>query len=96
MIIIQVTEEAVTVDLDECGKTKGCLMFPSGCTSNCRHVVTYSPDEDSNLINFEVMSHSTGYVTVSLTDDKKMVGHLSRAIKFHKTLNKYILHCSLG
>lgn len=67
------TADDYTVSVDECGKTKGCLLFPTGCSgNNCRHIVTYKIDENNGIANFEVSSKAKGYASVSLTSDKKM------------------------
>ena len=59
---VRLTDVVPMITLDECGKTKGCLMNPQGCTSteDCQQLVTYqvSPTNASR-VRFEMFTANT-------------------------------------
>lgn len=45
--------EAVAIDLKECGKSKGCFRYPTGCDHDCEHIVSWRPVGDDVLFELE-------------------------------------------
>lgn len=59
------------IDWSECGKTKGCLMYPRQCLgSDCYAGVTYSKGAEG--YTFEMFAEGEGYVSVGFSYDQKM------------------------
>ena len=65
---VRMTDVIPVISLDECGKSKGCLMNPPDCnsTENCQQFVTFqvSPS-NSSRIRFEMYS-SSRYLNLGL------------------------------
>ena len=60
----------------ECGVTKGCLLYPSTCSGdNCRFALAYSPTDDGQHLQFEMMGDvdEDNYFSVGFSHDKTMV-----------------------
>ena len=75
LCVSQVSGSFTDITLDgACGVTKGCLYFPSFCGgNNCNYIVTYSMDRIADEVTFEIKAKSSGYVTMALSADDKMV-----------------------
>ncbi|XP_045190938.2 putative ferric-chelate reductase 1 [Mercenaria mercenaria] len=59
------------IDWFECGRTKGCFLYPRTCSGrDCYAGVTYKVINDS--VEFEMFGSQEGYVAVGFSDDKQM------------------------
>ncbi|XP_064625176.1 ferric-chelate reductase 1-like [Lineus longissimus] len=59
------------IDMKECGKTKGCLLYPRTCSGeNCEYGVTYKDEGDTIL--FEMFGITDGYISLGMSYDKLM------------------------
>ena len=60
----------------ECGRTKGCFLYPDWCSGNdCRYAVSFKPDQSGSTVAFEVTAITPGYVSFGISKDKQMVGY---------------------
>ena len=76
---VRMTDVIPVISLDECGKSKGCLMNPPDCnsTENCQQIVTFqvSPN-NSSRIRFEMYSSNAyqgqhlNYIAFGLTPNR--------------------------
>ncbi|XP_045188788.2 putative ferric-chelate reductase 1 isoform X1 [Mercenaria mercenaria] len=61
------------IDWSECGKSKGCFLYPRTCSGHdCYTAVTYKTV--NNSVEFEMFGSQEGYVSVGFSDDIVM-GH---------------------
>ena len=66
------SQQAITTD--GCGKTKGCLRDPAGCSgADCNFLATYSYRQDH--VEFELFGKDSAYVSIGFNDKQKMVNH---------------------
>ncbi|KAL3864280.1 hypothetical protein ACJMK2_005976 [Sinanodonta woodiana] len=70
-MIEQITPEVKTIAWDQCGKTKGCFLYPRMCQgSDCYAAVSFRKNDDT--IEFELLAEAEGYVSVGFSADTKM------------------------
>ncbi|KAI8783208.1 ferric-chelate reductase 1 [Biomphalaria glabrata] len=62
------------INWDECGETKGCLLYPRYCSGadNCKAGLTYKMNTNDSTISFEMMAKAEGYVSMGLSHDALM------------------------
>lgn len=61
------------LDLQACGKSKGCILYPRGCKPvDCEVAVAFSSEE--NGVEFEISAASAGFVSLGISADRRM-GH---------------------
>ena len=56
------------IDLNECGKTKGCFKIPSGCKTSdaCTFIATWQANANKNDVMFEVKGSGISWVAFGL------------------------------
>lgn len=66
------------IDLSGCGKTKGCVVSPAGCTvDNCHYIYTHMVDpQNPQMVHIELAATSHGWVAVGYNNMKSMVSQL--------------------
>ena len=58
--------------MDDCGRTKGCLLWPKYCSGyGCQYIVTY--DARDTYIDFEMAGPADNYLSLGFSDDILMV-----------------------
>lgn len=75
LVLLKVSTSFPVIDLDDCGESKGCLLWPNHCSGNdCLAAVTHSRMNDQ--IHFEMKARAEGYVSVGFSYDQFMVRQL--------------------
>ena len=81
------------VDLDSCGSTKGCLLYPTHCTgSDCIAAASFLYRADSDDFMVELMSNTAAaenYISVAFSQDKTMVSWKLFILRPNNTEKRY-------
>lgn len=65
-------QKCLRIDLNECGKNKGCFKWPTSCESelSCKKIVTWKNEKED--IEFEMMGRNN-YFAIGFSFDRRMV-----------------------
>lgn len=76
MSFFQTEHRVDSISLGSCGETKGCFLWPMGCSgSDCQYAVTWQNLMDNtDLYQFEMFGAADEYLALGFSHDKAMVG----------------------
>ncbi len=70
LIIFYFVQDALATE--DCGKTVGCLRYPSGCSgTDCAYIATYRYQDDN--VTFEMFGKDADWVAIGFSDSNVMV-----------------------
>jgi len=64
--------EELSVDIDRCGESQGCLIVPQYCNNNakCEYALSWE-GLDANRVRFHIVARAHGFVGVGFSTDEK-------------------------
>ena len=68
------TSEELSVNINHCGESQGCLIVPEKCDNNakCEYALSWEV-LDVNTVRFHITARAHGFVGVGFSKDEKRV-----------------------
>ena len=80
-------QDDFTIDLSQCGSSRGCFRRPSGCADDdCTVAASWTRPAGASYVEIELVGKQEGWIALGFSEDNRMVSTFIMIFKLSGSL----------